>query len=287
MTPLSILFRGYLESCNYDCAYCPFAKREDDREARARDRASLERFIAWAGAFRPRRLAVLFTPWGEALVRAWYRDAVVSLSRMEHVERVAAQTNLSGPLAFLEECDVTRVALWCTYHPTEVARARFVGRCEELARRGVRFSVGVVGQREHASEIEALRRELPAGTYLWINAVRSLVGRYTREELDLFASIDPLFGHNLRPPPSRGAPCRAGESVISVDGAGDVRRCHFVSEVIGNLYAPGWESALAPRACPNAACRCHIGYVHRRDLPLYAAFEGGVLERIPRALTSR
>jgi hypothetical protein len=73
--------------------------------------------------------------------------------------------------------------------------------------------------------------------------------------------------------------------VIAVDGKGNVRRCHFVDDVIGNLYEPGWQSALAPRPCPRAVCDCHIGYVHRRDLPLYETFQGGVLERIP--VTSR
>lgn len=73
--------------------------------------------------------------------------------------------------------------------------------------------------------------------------------------------------------------------MISVDGDGDIRWCHFVREVIGSLYEPRWDDALRPRACPNATCSCHIGYVHRRDLPLYDVFEGGVLERIPRAVT--
>jgi MoaA/NifB/PqqE/SkfB family radical SAM enzyme len=277
---LSILFRGYLESCNYDCSYCPFAKRDDDRATRERDRASVERFVSWAGTWRGGELGVLFTPWGEALVREWYREAVVALSRVPHVERVAVQTNLGVPLSFLDRCDVSRVALWCTYHPAQVSRARFVERCEELARRGVRFSVGVVGLREHVGEVEALRHELPAGTYVWVNAVRSLAGRYTARELDAFSSVDPYFGYSLRPSPSKGASCRAGETVIAVDGAGDIRRCHFVPDVLGNLYVSGWESALLPRACPNRACNCHIGYVHRRDLPLYDVFEGGVLERI-------
>lgn len=31
-------------------------------------------------------------------------------------------------------------------------------------------------------------------------------------------------------------------------------------------------------------CDCHIGYVHLESLPLYDAFAGGVLERIPAAL---
>jgi MoaA/NifB/PqqE/SkfB family radical SAM enzyme len=284
---LSILYRGPLSSCNYDCDYCPFAKRHDDREALEADRRSLARFVSWATDWRRDRLGILFTPWGEGLVRAWYREAFVALSKLPHLDRVAIQTNLSAPLAFLDRCDVARVALWCTYHPTQVARARFVARCHDLSRRGVRFSVGVVGTRENLGEIEAMRRELPRGTYLWVNAVRDIVPAYTTDETAFLAAIDPLFRRNLSPPPSLGAPCRAGESVISVDGDGNVRRCHFVREILGNLYEEGWEDALKPRRCPNAACTCHIGYVHRRDLDLYDVFEGGVLERIPGAVTFR
>ena len=35
---LSILYRGPLASCNYDCPYCPFAKRRDDPAALRADR---------------------------------------------------------------------------------------------------------------------------------------------------------------------------------------------------------------------------------------------------------
>lgn len=72
-----------------------------------------------------------------------------------------------------------------------------------------------------------------------------------------------------------------GESVISVDGEGTVRRCHFVKAELGNLYDGSYRRALGPRACPLAVCDCHIGYVHLESLPLYDVFAGGVLERIP------
>ena len=39
-------------------------------------------------------LAAIFVP-GEALTRRWYREAMVVLSRLPHIDRVAAQTNLS------------------------------------------------------------------------------------------------------------------------------------------------------------------------------------------------
>jgi hypothetical protein len=283
---LAILYRGALSSCNYDCGYCPFAKRQDDRATLDLDRHQLERFVAWAESFAGDRLGVLFTPWGEALVRAWYREAITRLSRMAHLERVAIQTNLSAPLGVLDDCDLSRVALWCTYHPGEVTRSRFLRRCGELLRRGVRFSVGIVGMREHLTEIEAIRSELPPTVYVWVNAVRREMPRYAASEIARLRAVDPHFDHSLSPRPSRGAPCRAGESAISVDGEGTVRRCHFVPEVIGNLYEPGWERALAPRACPNRTCTCHIGYVQRKDLELHALFEGGILERIPGAQVS-
>lgn len=279
---LSLLYRGPLSSCNYACSYCPFAKRGDDDATLTSDRRALERFVAWAQDWTMDSIAVLFTPWGEALVREWYRDAMVRLSRTEHVERVAIQTNLSAPLGFLERCDTSKIALWCTYHPSEVTRARFLSRCAKLAAYGVRFSVGIVGFRDHLDEMEALRRELPPDVYLWVNAARGTgAPTYTSEDVARLTAVDPHFALNLSPAPSRGAPCRAGHTVLSVDGDGDIRRCHFVPSVLGNLYVTGWEQRLRARRCPRPDCTCHIGYVHRSDNDLYELFAGGVLERIP------
>jgi MoaA/NifB/PqqE/SkfB family radical SAM enzyme len=278
---LSVLYRGPLSSCNYACAYCPFAKRRESASELDADRAALTRFIDWARSRRLDRLSILFTPWGEALVRRWYREALVELTALPHLDRAVAQTNLSGPLDWIERCDLDKLALWCTYHPTEVDRDTFVARCLRLHQRGVRFSVGAVGLHEHAAEIARLRAALPPDVYVWINAFKQTPGYYDEAEVARLTALDPLFPINLRDHPSRGRPCRAGESVISVDGVGDIRRCHFLQEVIGNIYDPGVETALAPRPCPRATCRCHIGYVNLSELRLEEVFEGGVLERIP------
>ena len=163
---LSILYRGPLSSCNYGCRYCPFAKRRESREMLGEDERALARFVAWARRETHRRLSVFFTPWGEALTRRWYREAIVALSRELHVERVAIQTNLSAPLAFLDRADPSKVGLWCTYHPEWADRARFVAKIRELARRGISHSVGVVGMRRFLPVVEALRGELPEETYL-------------------------------------------------------------------------------------------------------------------------
>ncbi|MDX3768637.1 MULTISPECIES: STM4011 family radical SAM protein [unclassified Streptomyces] len=279
---LTILYRGPLASCDYDCPYCPFAKRRDSPEQLRADRAALERFTAWAAARTGDRISVLFTPWGEGLVRSWYRRALVELAQLPHIGRVAIQTNLSGRTRWLAEAGESgrdRIALWCTYHPGQTPYDRFLAKCRELTGLGVRYSVGVVGLDEHLDEARRLRADLPGEVYLWVNAAE---GRsYTDEEADRWTSLDPLFPYSRDPHRSAGMPCRTGESVISVDGDGTVRRCHFVPAELGNLYDGSYRRALGPRACPLAVCDCHIGYVHLETLPLYDVFAGGVLERIP------
>jgi len=278
---LSLLYRGTLESCNYDCHYCPFAKRRDSRARLARDADEVARFVAWAGG-QERPLGVMFTPWGEALVRRPYREAIHALSHMPHVRTVALQTNLSGPLAWLEGTQRDKVGLWCTYHPDQTSLARFLERCRRLERLGVRFSVGVVALREHFDAIRALRAALPARHYVWLNAYdRRGPGYYQPEDLAWLDAIDPWFAYSRRPLPSRGKACRAGAEVLAVDGDGELQRCHFLPERIGNLYTDALDTVLRERACPRLKCDCYIGYAHRRDLPFYADFGDGVLARVP------
>ncbi|MFD5517441.1 STM4011 family radical SAM protein [Streptomyces sp. NPDC127066] len=282
---LTILYRGPLASCDYDCPYCPFAKRRDTPAQLRADRAALERFTAWAGEQREDRLSVLFTPWGEGLVRSWYRRALVELSHQPHIRRVAIQTNLSCRTDWLEAADRESVALWCTYHPGQTPHERFVAKTRRLGELGVRFSVGVVGLPEHAEPARRLRAELPEHVYLWVNAAEGHT--YTDGQAAEWTALDPLFPFSRHPHRSAGLPCRTGESVISVDGDGKVSRCHFVRTELGRLYDGSYRAALAPRPCPLAACDCHIGYVHLETLPLYDVFAGGVLERIPQALPDR
>ena len=278
---LSILYRGPLSSCNYGCDYCPFAKHTETDEEHAADARALERFVGWVTERTEHRLSVFFTPWGEALTRRRYQKAIVHLTNLPHVAKVAIQTNLSCRLDWTEQCDKQKLGLWATYHPTQSERARFVAKCAELDGRGVAYSVGVVGMKEHEAEIEALRRELPPAVYLWINAYKRVPDYYTAAEIERFTAVDPLFPLNNVRHPSSGRQCHTGHTVIAVDGEGTMRRCHFIKAPIGNLYAPDWAGALRPRACSNETCGCHIGYVHLPHLKLDAVFGDGLLERIP------
>jgi MoaA/NifB/PqqE/SkfB family radical SAM enzyme len=279
---LSILYRGSLSSCNYACTYCPFAKHQESRAEHARDARALERFVAWVSVQTDLEINVFFTPYGEALVRKRYQEAMVVLSQLEHVQKVVIQTNLSGSLGWLERANLAKIALWCTYHPTQVSRVKFLKRTLELLNRGVRFSVGGVAMTEQINELEQLRRELPQSVYLWLNAFdRRGKNYYDLRSLERLKAIDPLFELNTKRYRSKGQDCQTGETVITVDEFGTVRRCHFIDEVLGNLYNPDFLKTLKARACTRAFCDCHIGYVHMPKLGLYDVFEAGIFERIP------
>lgn len=279
-TRWSILYRGPLTSCNYACGYCPFAKTRNTWAELEHDAACLRRFVSWV-ASRTQEIGILLTPWGEAMVHEHYQEAMIELSHLPHVWRIAAQTNLSFKTDWLEACDKRSTALWCTYHPTETTVDRFLTQCAKLQSLGVKHSVGVVGTKESFADIETLRAALPADTYLWVNAWKRQADYYTDDETARLLQVDPLFQYNLHPHASEGKPCRAGHTAFTVDGAGDVRRCHFIAGVIGNIHDPDFAQALVPRSCTNAECRCHIGYVHMPELKLDEHFGEGLLERIP------
>ena len=282
---LRILYRGPLSSCNYGCEYCPFAKREETRAELEHDRLALDRFLGWVRARPPEdRVSVFFTPWGEGLIRKWYQEALVELTNLPSVQKAAIQTNLSAPLGWVDRCTPGKLALWTTFHPDWSTRERFAQRVQWLHDRGITLSVGMVGFNRFQDEMLALRRELPAGVYMWINAVKSHHGgeRYSPQDLAFYEGIDPLFRLNTVNHPSLGHPCQAGLSAISVDGDGAMRRCHFTPEVIGNLYDSNFKDALIERPCSKESCGCHIGYVNLEYLELDKVFGSGILERVPR-----
>ncbi|RYD78289.1 MAG: radical SAM protein, partial [Verrucomicrobiaceae bacterium] len=197
MSDWSILYRGPLSSCNYSCSYCPFAKTTNTREELRDDARKLTRFVDWVEN-RSESIGVLFTPWGEALHHHSYQQAITRLSHLPNVRKVSIQTNLSARLDWLRSANLDRVAFWATYHPTQTTRQRFLGKCEELNGIGIAHSVGVVGFKEHAEEIENLRSELHPDTYLWINAYKRERGYYSEGDVERFSRIDPLFELNTR-----------------------------------------------------------------------------------------
>lgn len=278
---LSVLYRGPLSSCNYGCRYCPFAKRAETKAQLLGDRQGLDDFAAWLGREARHRWRILFTPWGEALVRPWYRRTAAALTHLAQVDSVAVQSNLSCGLGWVHASRTDRLVFWATYHPTEVARERFLRQVCRLRTLGARVSVGMVGVPEFVDEIRAMRRRLPSDIYLWINAQQPRARPYTLAEQAAFQAIDPQFPLTARRQPSLGKACQTGELTFTVDGRGDMRRCHFVEGVIGNIHDDHWEQALRPRACPNRFCDCFLGKAQLRADSLASFFGQTVLERVP------
>lgn len=129
-----------------------------------------------------------------------------------------------------------------------------------------------------------MREALRPGVYLWINAYKRDPDYYTEADLARFEAIDPHFRTNATYHPSLGKACQSGHTAFTIDGEGDVRRCHFVDEApIGNIYRDGdrFDAKLREKPCPTAACGCHIGYVNLEELALEEVYGDGILERIP------
>lgn len=275
---LSILYRGPLSSCNYGCTYCPFAKTKNTRAELADDTEKLQRFVAWVKS-RPEQIGILFTPWGEGLIRRYYQEAMTELSHLPNVWKVAIQTNLSCSTAWMKKVNKKTFALWTTYHPTQVSMEKFVSKCQELDALEIQYSVGFVAFKEELDILEKLRSKIHPDHYVWANAYKREATYYTEEDILRIEKTDPLFRYNTKYHPSLGKSCQAGLSSFTVDGDGDVRSCHFIDNKLGNIYDANFDNALKARTCTNATCGCFIGYVHLDELGLYERFGEGVLER--------
>ena len=279
---LMVLYRGPLDSCNYSCGYCPFAKRKESLDDKRKDERALGRFVESVERLPFTSVGVFFTPWGEALVRKRYQQAMVDLASMAHVHKVAIQTNLATPptwMAHLDEALKAKLAFWSTFHPGETSVDAFVGQVRAYVANGCRLSVGGVALDEHKDAIADLAAQLPREVPLWVNAAKRVHGPYTDVDASWWTALDPTFPTNAVHHESLGHLCRAGQDVISVDGEGNVRRCHFVDEVLGNFHTDDVSALLQARACPNATCGCHIGYVHLERLGLRVLYGEGLLER--------
>ena len=282
-----MLFRTRLEWCNYTCHYCPW-NAELNRvpaEAFREDEARLARVLDRVAEL-PRRVEFFITPKAEYLVLPYWRDAVARLCAMPQVERVTVQTNLSFDVgAFLDSLSPGKLALWTTYHPTEVAGADREGLFDKwrlLRQRGVPFSVGIVGTRENLPHAAELRRRLDPGVYVWVNAYKREPDYYRPDELEAIRAIDPYFDLNNQHYPSLGKPCTAGQRAVYLDDNGDLRRCFFVGGVIGNLFADGWKTLDAPACCPVRTCHCYVGQMHVVELDFRSVYGHCLAARIPR-----
>ncbi|WP_028595077.1 STM4011 family radical SAM protein [Paenibacillus assamensis] len=278
----TIYFRGSLSSCNYDCPYCPFSKNIDSQATLTKDRLQVQKFVDWVGKQDEsgHKLSVFFNPYGEGLTHRWYREAMVTLSQMQHVNKVAIQTNLSAKLDWTRDLNPVTAAFWVTYHPGQTKEERFLQQCGKLYEQKISFSVGSVGLKSAFSSISSLRKALPDDVYMWVNAYKDKKDYYSAEDLAFLTDVDPYFGLNAQDYDSMDQPCRAGKNVFYVQGDGRVKRCYKDRQVIGNLYRDGLDGISKERPCRMRQCDCYIGYIHMEEQLFDSIYGERALERI-------
>lgn len=278
----TIYFRGSLSSCNYDCPYCPFSKNTDSQETLAMDQLQVQKFVDWIRKQEGsgHQLSVFFNPYGEGLTHRWYREALVKLSHMQHVNKVAIQTNLSAKLDWAGDLNPVTAAFWVTYHPGQTKEERFLQQCGKLYEQKIPFSVGCVGVKNAFNSISSLRNALPDDVYMWVNAYKDKQEYYSAEDTAFLTDMDPYFMHNASDYDSMGKPCRAGNNVFYVQGDGRVKRCYKDRQVIGNLYKDGLVGISKERPCRMRKCDCYIGYIHMEEQPFDSIYGERALERI-------
>ncbi|MEY5966124.1 hypothetical protein WJD70_23690, partial [Salmonella enterica subsp. enterica serovar Corvallis] len=143
----TLFYRGYLKSCNYHCGYCPFHKHA--RNDKKRDEAALWRMVDHLPLLGT-PLNVMITPYGEALRLRYYMAALAEISRYPHVQAVGIQTNASFSLMSLLESfragggDISKLRLWCSFHPSQITAERFLQQCLALSAAGITWCAGAV-----------------------------------------------------------------------------------------------------------------------------------------------
>jgi hypothetical protein len=287
MKSLLVLFRTRLEWCNFTCGYCPWNANavRVETEAFQADARRLQRIVQRVAEL-PRPVEFFITPKAEYMVLPYWREAVRQLLAMPQVTRVTLQTHLGWDVeGYLPTVEASKLALWTTYHPSETDatdRAVLKRRWMLLHEKKVRFTVGMVGTHEHLLELTQLRAFLPPDVYLWVNAYKREPDYYTPAQLQAIRSVDPYFDLNNQHYPSRGQLCTAGSHALYLDDEGDLRRCFFVGDILGNLFRDGWRTLPAPTACPIPTCHCYVGHMHIVDLGFRDLYGDDLAVRRPR-----
>jgi len=274
-----ILYRGPLSSCNYSCDYCPFAKTKNTKEELEDDAQKLKRFVAWVKS-RKETIEILFAPWGEALIRNYYQEALTTLSHFSNVKKVTIQTNLTCPTKWMDKVNKDSFSLWTTFHTSQISLDKFIIKTKELDQLKIRYTVGFVAFKDDIPTLQKLREQINPDIYVWANAYKRVPNYYSQTEIEAISKVDPLFHYNNVYYKSKGKKCSAGNTSFSVDGDGNITSCNFIKDHIGNIYSQDFEQQLKPRKCIKETCHCYIGYSHLEELKLENVYDG-LLERMP------
>ena len=258
---------GRCRAATTTARYCPFAKQHETRGRAARRPRGARRASSAGSAQRPDgTLSVLFTPWGEALIRRWYQQALVAAEPPAARRQGRDPDEPVLPARLGRDCDrrQARPVVHLSSRADDRGQ-RSSANAASWTQRGVRFSVGVVGLHEHIDEIEALRAELPTRR---LPVDQRLQGRARllppQQSGRGWQRVDPLF-------PDQQYTARFAEPSLprrARRGLGgrrrhNLRRCHFVDAdrqpLRGGLAdgaRPAHPARTRPAAATSATCCC-------------------------------
>lgn len=285
MSGRTLLYRGSLKSCNYQCSYCPFSKHVMSKRELAKDSVQWRDFIhkLKREAEMLHVCALMVTPYGEALLHPWYWEGLATVSAVETIDAIGAQTNLSFSveealkLYRSSKGVLEKLHLWATFHPEMISIKAFVEKVKLLWEEGVILCVGAVGVPEQMGILKQLRMALPEEIYLWINRMDGLKRAYTEEETEEFLELDPYFLRELFPPVAKKKQC---QERLFVEGNGRLHTCN-----ISRNIKESWEEIQIkwPKPmCGRKLCSCYLAYGGRDDLLNQALFGPYPLFRVPR-----
>ena len=254
-----IYYKGHAKDCNYSCSYCPFAKNTESKHDI--DKKYLNKFVDYIENTKfNHQISIMFTPYGEALTKKYYYDAISRLSKCNHVESVSCQTNASfSPKVFLNyleqsNANFNKISLWASFHKEMTTIDAFIANILELHSK-INLSVGTIGFAKDKTEIELLRKLLPLDIYLWVNKPEG-----TKADYMDFSYIDPLYKLEDKVLKCDINHCNAGIDSILVKESGNIYLCHLSKKSSGNLY-----TNFEIDRVQLGACHCYLTYCHRRD----------------------
>ena len=267
-----IYYRGYSKLCNYKCSYCPFRKKSDNINRLNRneiikelelDKKYLNNFVNFIKNYNfNNQISILFTPYGEALNNQYYYDAIIRLSKIESVENICCQTNLSfnieNFLNYIEDNKgiIEKISLWASFHSEMISISDFTDNVKKISEK-INISVGTVGYKDNRKNIENLRKYLPKHIYLWINKIE---GKY--DDVD-FSYIDPFYNIEQKNLKCDINKCSTIAESIFIKEDGKIFSCNKNKTLIGNIYK---NSFYEIDNIKKTKCDCYLSYSNRKDI---------------------
>jgi len=271
---LRVFFVPGLDRCNYRCPYCITGPDHDRRRAWEPGpfHRIIDRLVALPASIEALELGV----GGEPLLSSDILDGVRRLALSRNIDAVNLVTNLSPPLAALEDwlgdLPAAKLGFACTYHPSDAGDlGAFVAKVRALGSLGPGVVAGCVAYPPNLPLVGELRAAAEAaGLPLFVNAFvgeyggRSYPAAYTEAER---AFLRPLvyaehdWEYLFTPRTTRGEPCGAGCSAVMIGPNGDCFRCTYEYNrglaPLGNLLRDG-GLRLFDRylPCPAEHCFC-------------------------------